>query len=156
MEFITKADSERLHARLQELRALDKVLITRIAEARAQGDLRENADYHASREDKSHNDARIRDIEEKLRTCQILGSNDLPKDIVFIGAVIKVRDEASGREEVLKLVTGYSDDADESVAREVTATSPMGQALMKTRIGDTVRVALPKGDRRLTVIEICS
>ncbi|MCE2882272.1 MAG: hypothetical protein LW636_07935 [Planctomycetaceae bacterium] len=85
MDFITAEEKTLLEQRLSELRANDKVLIQRIAEARALGDLRENAEYHASREDKAMNDAKIKELEERLATAQVADSSAMPADMVFVG-----------------------------------------------------------------------
>jgi transcription elongation GreA/GreB family factor len=77
----------------------------------------------------------------------------MPTDMVFLGAEITIRDEGSGREDRYKIVSSLT-DADDLPYREVTSTGPMGQALMKARVGDTVRVNLPKGEKRLTIIII--
>ncbi|MSR28305.1 MAG: hypothetical protein EXS03_01860 [Phycisphaerales bacterium] len=153
MEFVTAADKTRLEKQLAEYHALDKVLTVRIAEARAQGDLRENADYHAAREDKSMNNSRIKDLEERLRSIQVVNQTELPTDMVFLGATVRTREEGSGRVELYKIVSSLSEEG-EFEYREVTSTSPIGQALMKVRVGMTVRVDLPRGERRLTVVEI--
>jgi len=76
----------------------------------------------------------------------------MPADMVFLGAVVQLRDEASGKVETYKIVSTMSETPTEY--REVTTTSPMGTALMKARIGETVRVNLPKGERRLTIVNI--
>ncbi|NBX37317.1 MAG: transcription elongation factor GreA [Planctomycetes bacterium] len=152
MEFVTKADKEKLERQLADFRALDKALTERIAEARGHGDLRENSDYHAAREDKSMNNLRIRELEERIAACQVVQEGEMPTDMVFLGAVVQLRDEANGKVETFKIVSTMSETAVEY--REVTTTSPMGTALMKARIGETVRVDLPKGERRLTIVAI--
>ena len=91
MDFITAEEKVLLTEKLSELRAMDKVLIQRIAEARALGDLRENAEYHASREDKAMNDAKIKDLEERLARAQVADSSALPLDMVFVGAVVRLQ-----------------------------------------------------------------
>ncbi len=152
MELMTRADRERLERQLAQLHSLDLDLARRIAEARGQGDLRENADYHASREDKSHNDAKIRDLQARLAGAQVIDENSVPKDMVFVGAVVRLRDEGSGSEVTYRIVATLSEE--EGAHRELTGSSPMGEALMKARVGDTVKVHLPRGERRLTVLEI--
>lgn len=153
MEFVTPADKAKLEQLLQEYRSLDKVLTERIAEARAQGDLRENADYHAAREDKSMNNSRIADLEIRLQSVQVVDQSEMPSDMVFLGAMVRIRDENTGKVETYKIVSSLSEDG-EFEYREVTSTSPIGEALMKIRVGATVRVDLPRGERRLTVVEI--
>ncbi len=156
MEFVTREDKEKLARLLTELHALDRVLTERIAEARGHGDLRENSDYHAAREDKSMNNLRIRELEVRLASVQVIEHGDMPKDMVFLGAIVRIKDEGTGKVETYKIVSSLSDgDTDDDAAhREVTSTSPIGESLMKTRVGETVRVNLPRGERRLTVVEI--
>ncbi len=156
MEFVTREDKEKLARLLTELHALDRVLTERIAEARGHGDLRENSDYHAAREDKSMNNLRIRELEVRLTTVQVIQQDEMPKDMVFLGAIVRIKDEATGKVESYKIVSSIADgdgDSDGS-HREVTSTSPIGESLMKMRVGETVRVNLPRGERRLTVVEI--
>jgi transcription elongation factor GreA len=153
MDFITAEEKVLLTEKLSELRAMDRVLIQRIAEARALGDLRENAEYHASREDKAMNDAKIKDLEERLSRAQVADSSALPQDMVFVGAVVRLRDEDRGDDSLYRLV-GQSSERFDLAYVEVTTTSPMGMALMKARIGETIRVDLPRGAKRFTIIEM--
>ena len=153
MDFLTAEEKVKLVEKLAELRAMDKQLIQRIAEARALGDLRENAEYHASREDKAMNDAKIKDIEERVARAQVADSSNLPADVVFVGAVVKLRDEDRGREDLYRLV-GQSSERFDLDYVEVTTTSPMGMALMKSRVGEVVRVDLPRGTKIFTIVAI--
>ena len=153
MDFITSEEKALLIEKLAELRAMDMMLIQRIAEARALGDLRENAEYHASREDKAMNDAKIKDLEERLVTAQVADSSALPQDMVFVGAIVRLRDDDGGDEDLYRLV-GQSTGRFDLDYIEVTTTSPMGVALMKARVGETIRVDLPRGARRYTIVEI--
>jgi transcription elongation factor GreA len=153
MDFITSEEKALLIEKLTELRAMDRMLIQRIAEARALGDLRENAEYHASREDKAMNDAKIKDLEERLVTAQVADSSALPQDMVFVGAIVRLRDDDGGDEDLYRLV-GQSTGRFDLDYIEVTTTSPMGVALMKARVGETIRVDLPRGARRYTIVEI--
>lgn len=153
MDFITAEEKTMLVEKLSELRAMDKQLIQRIADARALGDLRENAEYHASREDKAMNDAKIKEIEERLSRAQVADSSALPQDMVFVGAIVRLRDEDLGDEDLYRLV-GQSTGRFDLDYIEVTTTSPMGVSLMKSRIGETIRVDLPRGAKRFTIIAI--
>lgn len=153
MDFITAEEKAQLQEKLSELRQLDKVLIQRIADARALGDLRENAEYHASREDKAMNDAKIKEIETRLVTAQVADASTLPEDMVFVGATVRLRDEDRGDDDLYRLV-GQATGRFDLEYVEVTTTSPMGVALMKARIGETIRVDLPRGEKRFTIIEI--
>ena len=154
MELISKADKERLEAQLAECIQFRPVIAQRIAEARAQGDLKENADYHAAREDQAMNEAKIRELEAKISRVQVAGEVEVPTDMVFLGATVRLKDVARGTEEIFRLVGQLSDDGGPDDVIEVTASSPMGTALMKARINETVRVDLPRGERRFLVVAI--
>ncbi|MDX1563837.1 MAG: GreA/GreB family elongation factor, partial [Phycisphaeraceae bacterium] len=78
---------------------------------------------------------------------------EIPDDMVFLGATVKLRDTATDDEDLYRLVGESSGSFDADVV-EVTASSPMGEALMKARVGETVRVDLPRGTRRFEIIEI--
>jgi transcription elongation factor GreA len=153
MEFITKEEREQLQTKLQELTAKRPVLSKRIAEARALGDLKENADYHAAREDQGMNEAAIRELEDRLKNSVISDEMVQADDIVFLGATVRLRELETDDEDLYKLV-GESSGNFSMDYFEVTAGSPMGEALIKARVGDTVRVDTPKGVKRFEVLEI--
>jgi transcription elongation factor GreA len=153
MNFITPDEKAQLEQLLSNLRANDKLLIQRIQEARALGDLRENAEYHAAREDKAMNDAKMKEIEGRLATAQLAGETAIPTDMVFVGTLVRLRDIDRGDDDVYKLV-GESTGRFDLDYIEVTTTSPMGVALMKARVGETVRVDLPRGAKRFEILEI--
>ncbi|MDX2114921.1 MAG: transcription elongation factor GreA [Planctomycetota bacterium] len=153
MEFVTPAEKAKLDARLAALKSNRPVLATRIAEARALGDLKENADYHAAREDQAMEEAEIRALEQRLAAVKVLEEGTIVEGVVFVGATVKLREVDSGDEEIYKLVG----EASASMAAdyvEVTATSPMGEALMKARIGEIIRVDAPRKVMRFEVVEI--
>lgn len=155
MQFITQDEKRQLEEKLQQLKASRPEIITRIAEARALGDLKENAEYHAARDQQGYNEAEIRRLEERLKNAQVADDVDVPEDMVFLGAIVKLRDVDDGEEELYKLVgesTGAFDlDSD---AIEVTVASPMGESLLKARVGETVKVDLPRGTKRFEIVEI--
>jgi transcription elongation factor GreA len=153
MDFITAEEKALLQEKLNELRVMDKVLIQRIADARALGDLRENAEYHASREDKAMNDAKIKEIEERLATAQVADSTAMPSDMVFVVAVVRLKDEDRGDDDLYRLV-GQAPGRFDLDYVEVTTTSPMGMSLMKARVGESIRVDLPRGTKRFTILAI--
>jgi transcription elongation factor GreA len=155
MEFVTPDEFEQIKQKLEERKSQRAVLSERIAEARALGDLKENAEYHAARDDQGLNEAEIRRLEERLSSVAVTSEGAVPKDIVFVGSVVKLRDTGDASEDVYKIVgesTGaFNFDSDEI---EVTSSSPMGVALIKARVGDTIKVDLPRGTKRFEVIEI--
>jgi len=153
MEILTPDEKRRLEVALHDLHAKGRELITRIAEARALGDLRENAEYHAAREDQAQNNARIRQIEDRLAKAQVTDSSSLPEDMVFIGATVRLRDVENGAEDLYRIVGEATGDMSVDYV-EVTVNSPLGSSLMRARIGETVRVDLPRGERRFLIVEI--
>ena len=152
MEFITPEERTQIQSRLDELKARRPVIAKRIGEARDMGDLSENAEYHAAREDQGLMEAEIRRLEARLKDAKTVDQGDIPDDMVFLGATVKLRDE-TGDEDLYRLV-GESTGKFDMDFIEVTAASPMGEALMKARVGETVRVDLPKGTKRFTILEI--
>ncbi len=153
MEFITADEKQQLEAKVEELKARRPEITQRIAEARALGDLKENAEYHAARDDQGLNEAEIRRLEERLKHAQVADKDMVPDDMVFVGSICRLRDTDDESEDLYKLVgesTGNF-DADEI---EVTTSSPMGESLLKARVGDVVKVDLPRGTKRFEVLEI--
>lgn len=153
MQFVTKEEKQQLESKLEELKARRPEISNRIAEARALGDLKENAEYHAARDDQGMNEAEIRRLEEKLKTATVADDIDMPQDMVFLGATVKLKDVDMDREDLYKLV-GESTGNFDSDEIEVTVGSPMGEALMKARVGDTIKVDLPRGTRHFEIVEI--
>ena len=155
MEFVTAEEKEQLQKKLDDRIAQRPVITTRIAEARALGDLKENADYHAARDDQGLNEAEIRRLEDRIKNASVVGDGDVPEDMVFLGSIVKLRDVDDDSEDLYKLVGestgGFDFDADEI---EVTASSPMGDALMKARVGEIVKVDLPRGTKRFEILEL--
>lgn len=153
LQFITAQEKVKLTERLETLKGRRAELSRRIAEARRDGDLSENADYHAAREEQGLNEAEIRRLEARLSEAHVASDDAVPEDMVFMGSVVKLRDLDDNSEDLYKIVgeaTGNF-DADEI---EVTASSPMGEALMKARVGETVKVDLPRGAKRFEIVEL--
>ena len=155
MEFVTQADYDKIKQKLEDLIAQRPAISKRIAEARALGDLKENAEYHAARDDQGLAEAEIRRLTERLKNIQISDGSEVPDDMVFVGSIVKLRDLDDDSEDLYKIVGessgSFNFDADEI---EVTSTSPMGESLMKARVGETVKVDLPRGVKRFEIVEI--
>ena len=153
MEIITQAEREKLESRLAGLKANRPVITTRIAEARAMGDLKENGDYHAAREQQGMDEAEIRRLESRLANAQIVEAGAGGADVVFLGNTVRIKDLDSGKIDTVRLVGEMSEEQPEDYD-EVSANSPMGEALMKARIGETIRFSAPKGTKRYEIVEI--
>lgn len=153
VDFITSEERAQLQAKLDERKGRRGEITTRIAEARALGDLKENAEYHSARDEQGLNEAEIRRLEERLATAQTADDIDKPDDMVFLGSTVKLRDLDDDDEDVYKLVGESTGNFDADFI-EVTVGSPMGAALLKARVGETVKVDLPRGTKRFEVVEL--
>jgi len=150
---ITVRGAELLRAELTKLKNEDRPrVITAIAEARAHGDLKENAEYHAAREQQGFIEGRIKDIDGKLSHAQIidLSTIDAGGKVVF-GATVDVYEEEEDSELTFQIVG--EDEADYKNGL-ISFSSPMARALIGKEEGDTAVVDTPKGARHLDVLEV--
>ncbi len=143
--------------RREELRKLEDVempaIAERIAEARAEGDLRENAEYHGQREEQGRMAARIAQIKTLLAGCYIVEKAEMPKGVVTFGSTVTVKDLAMNEEEMYEFVGPGEENYDGPVMKILT-TSPIAKALMGKKEGDQVEVKLPRGSMKLAVVKI--
>lgn len=156
IQMLTKEEKARLDDELKRLVARRPVIAQAIAEAREKGDLKENADYHAAREEMAHNEMRIKNLEERLRNATVVDTSEVPEGMVFLGSTVKVRDIKTGDEEVLRIVgeVGKGGVDLDSDVMEVSAKSPLGEALIRAQVGQTVRVSVPRGEMHYEILEI--
>lgn len=153
MEMVTREEKETLEARLAALIDNRPVISKRIQEARELGDLRENAEYHAAREDQGLQEAEIRRLEHRLASCQVVDENQKSIGVVFIGATVRIVEVGTDDEEVVKLVGEASGGASADYF-EATVSSPFGEALLKARVGETISVRGPRGIKKFEIREI--
>jgi len=153
MEFLTADEKQMLETKLARTIAKRPVLSQRIAEARAMGDLKENADYHAAREEQGMDEAEIRTLTARLANASVIDASTTPDDVVFLGATVVLREVETDDEDTYRLV-GESTNNPLLDYVEVTLNSPMGEALMKARVGEVVKVDAPHGTTRFEVKEI--
>ncbi len=134
---------EKLHADLKRLKAERPLIVDAIEEARAPGDLSENAEYHAAKEQQGQNEATISDIEDKLSRAQIIIPSELSGDKIVFGATVTLLDE--DEKKVKYQIVGQT-EADAKTGR-ISYNSPLGRALIGRSVGDEVEVTVPAGDR---------
>ena len=150
---VTKRGAEKLKAELQRLKSVERpAVITAIAEARAQGDLSENADYDAAKERQGFIEGRIAEIEGKLSAAQIIDPSELDAGgrVVF-GATVELEDEASGDAVTYQIVG--EDEADIKLGL-VNISSPIARALIGKEEGDTAQVQAPGGIKRFEIVAV--
>lgn len=150
---LTVRGAERLRDELKRLKSEDRPrIIKAIAEARAHGDLSENAEYHAAREQQSFAEGRIQELESKLSNAEIIDVTKINAGgkVVF-GCTVALEDEENGNQVTYQIVG--EDEADIKASR-VSVNSPMARALIGKQQGDVVVVKTPVGQREFEIIEV--
>ena len=150
---ITVNGAEKLKNELHRLKTIDRPrVIEAIAEARAHGDLKENAEYHAAREQQGFIEGRIKDIEAKLSNATVIDVTQLDHNgkVVF-GVTVDVADEESGKELTYKIV---GDDEADIKNNMISISSPIARALIGKEEGDIAEVNTPGGIRELEIVEV--
>lgn len=146
---------EAYNKRKAEILDMENVQMPAIAEAialaRAEGDLKENAEYHAQREKQGLLQARINESKGRLSRAQIVDPSQIPKDEVAFGATVKVLDVDIDDEEIITLVGDGDEDYD---AGKYLITSPIGRGLLGKKKGETAEIPVPKGTLTFKILDI--
>ena len=150
---VTVRGRELLQEELKQLKSVDRpTVITAIAEARAHGDLKENAEYHAAKDQQGFIEGRIKEIEGKLSHLQVIDVTavDARGKIIF-GSTVELLDEDTGKEIVYRIVGEDEANINEGL---ISYTSPIARALIGQNEGDVVSFAAPDGEKHYEVIEV--
>jgi transcription elongation factor GreA len=150
---ITKRGAEKLREELQRLKTVDRpAVINAIAEARAQGDISENAEYEAAKDRQGFIEGRIQDIEGKLSAAQVIdpASLDAGGKVVF-GSTVELEDEKTG--DAVKYQIVGEDEADLKLGL-INVSSPIARALIGKEEGDTAEVQAPGGVKRYEIVAV--
>ncbi len=151
---MTRGGYDKLKAELYDLENEQMPLIEkRIATARAEGDLSENAEYHGARESQGLLQAKINMLRDKLSRAEIIDPKTLPKDQVVFGVTVKVKDLDFGDTEEFTLVGSGDEDYD---VGKILVTSPLAQGLLGKKVGDKVEIEVPAGTNRFEILELRS
>lgn len=149
---MTRENYNKLKAEIDRLERVEMPAIAeKLAEARAEGDLKENAEYHAQRENQGMLQAKISDLKSKLARADIVDTSQLPKDEVVFGCKVTVKDLTYQDEEVFTLVGMGDDDLD---AGKILITSPIGQGLLGKKVGHTAEIEVPAGIQKFEILKI--
>ena len=150
---LTVKGAELLRDELQRLKTIERpAVVAAIAEARAHGDLKENAEYHAAREQQGFIEGRIKQLEHELSHAEIIDVGHLPKsDKVVFGATVDLEDQDDGTEVVFQIVGELEADVKQGL---ISITSPIARALVGKSEGDVVDVAVPGGTRAFEIVAI--
>ena len=149
---ITPDGYKNMNNELQQLKHVDRpAVIAAIAEARAHGDLSENAEYAAAKEKQGFIEAKISDLESKVARAEIIDSKDTQTDQIQFGAFVSLVDIESEKRVAYRIVGDYESDLSKGY---ISIYSPLSQALMSKREGDEVEVSTPKGIRYYEIIKV--
>jgi len=141
-----------LESELQRLKGVERPrIISAISEARAHGDLSENAEYHAAKEQQGYNEAKVAELEDKLSRADVIDVTKLSGDSVKFGATVKLVDEDTEEEVSYKIVGEYEADVKKG---KISITSPIARALIGKKKGDSVEVTTPKGAKAYEILKV--
>jgi transcription elongation factor GreA len=150
--YLTRERLVELENELRDLKVRGRSeMAQKIAEARGYGDLSENAEYDAAKEAQQHLELRIQKLELTLSRAQILSSEELPNDKVYILSVVKLKDTKTKETIEYRLVSPEEADFEKN---KISVTSPIGKALLGRKEGDTVKVKVPAGHLEYKLLEI--
>ena len=150
---MTVRGHELLQEELKRLKSIDRPAVVKaIAEARAHGDLKENAEYHAAKEQQGFIEARIKDIEGKLSHAQVIDATAVDaRGKVIFGSTVLILDEATDKEISYKIV---GEDEADIKAGMISFTSPIARALIGKNEGDAIEFDAPDGTKTLDILEV--
>jgi transcription elongation factor GreA len=149
---MTRTGYEKIKGELDHLQQVEMPKIAqRIATARAEGDLSENAEYHGARESQGMLQAKINLLSDKLARASIVDTSKAPRDQVSFGATVIVKDLDFGDDETFVLVGAGEEDYD---AGKINVTSPLAQGLMGAKVGQKVEIPVPAGKMKFQIKEI--
>ncbi len=150
--YLTQEGYDKLHKELEYLKgAKRRELSKAIGEARAHGDISENAEYEAAKDAQGFNEKRIVELETYLATAKVMDSDAMSSDEILIGATVKLKDVKSG--EALEYMLVAEEEADYAQGK-ISVTSPVGSALINHKVGDMVEIKVPAGVLKYTVLKI--
>lgn len=149
---ITPAGYKRLEEELKERKTVTRPeIVEAIAVAREHGDLKENAEYHAAKEQQSFNEGRITELEGAIGAAQIIDPSKFSGETVKFGAKVVIVDEETDEERTVTIVGEYESNADKGL---ISITSPIAKALIGKSVGDSVKVQTPKGGVDYEILEV--
>lgn len=149
---LTDKGLKKLEDELQELRVVKrKEVAQKIKEAREQGDLSENAEYDAAKDEQKDIEARIEELEAILKNVEVVYTDEVDKEKVNVGCVVNVKDLSNDNVQIFKLVGSTEADI---LNNKISNESPLGAALMGSKVGDVVSFEAPKGEFKFEVLEI--
>jgi transcription elongation factor GreA len=150
--YLTREGQRRLLDELEHLKTTKRRQLSKaVGEARAHGDITENAEYDAAKDAQAQNEKRIAELEQKLSQARIIDDHDIPSDVVLIGATVELKDLDSGEELKYLLVSEVEADYTQG---KISISSPVGSALLNHKENETVEIKIPAGVLRYKILKI--
>ena len=154
MQIVSAEEKAALEKKREELYKAQIDVQERIRRAAALGDLSENAEYHFAKDENRNIQRQLAELEAKLKTLSDVDTGNVPEDVVFLGHTVKLLDLDDDSEQLVRLVGEAATSSPGSDVLPVSVNSPMGEALLKARVGDTVKVRAPRGTMEFKIVEI--
>ena len=154
MQFVSADEKAALERKREELFRAQIDVQERIRKAAALGDLSENAEYHFAKEENRVIQRELAELESKLRHVSVVSTEHVPEDMVFLGHTVKLLDLDDDSEQLVRLVGEAQPAGAGEEIMPVSVSSPMGEALLKARVGETVKVKAPRGTLEFKILEI--
>ena len=149
---MTISGYKHLEVELQRLKAEERPrIIAAISEARAHGDLSENAEYHAAKEQQGLNEARVADLEDKISRADVIDTSKMSGETIKFGATVSLEDDDSGDKVKYTIVGDLEANLREG---KISLSSPIARALIGKNKGESVEVTTPKGSRSFQVLKV--
>jgi transcription elongation factor GreA len=149
---MTAAGHSALEAELKRRTSEERPhIIQAIAEARSHGDLSENAEYHAAKEQQSHNEGRVAELEDILARADIIDLTKLQGDTITFGAIVKLVDEDTDEEKTYQIVGDQEADVKQG---RISISSPIARAMIGKGVGDSIEVVAPGGSKAYEILDV--
>jgi transcription elongation factor GreA len=154
MQIVSAEEMAELQRKREDLFKAQIDVQERIRKAAALGDLSENAEYHFAKEENRNIQRQLAELEAKIKSVSVVGTDDVPEDMVFLGHTVKLQDLDDDSETLVKIVGEAGPSDPNSDVTNVSVNSPMGEALLKAHVGDTIKVKAPRGTMEFKILEI--
>jgi transcription elongation factor GreA len=154
MQIVSAEEKAQLEKKREELYQAQIDVQERIRKAAALGDLSENAEYHFAKEENRNIQRQLAELESKIKNLAVVSNEAVPEDMVYLGHTVKLLDLDDDSEQLVRLVGEAQPPSANDDVLPVSVNSPMGEALMKARVGDTVKVKAPRGTMEFKILEI--
>ena len=154
MQMISAEEKAAMERKREDLFKQQIDVQERIRRAAALGDLSENAEYHFAKEENRNIQRQLAELEAKIKNLAVVSNDAVPEDMVYLGHTVKLLDLSDDTEQLVRLVGEAQPPSGSDDVMPVSVNSPMGEALMKARVGDTVKVKAPRGTMEFKILEI--